>query len=451
MTDTAPALTVAVRTLGCKVNRTESETLAEELLGSGTVVVDDQDAADVVVINTCTVTAEADAKARKAVRHALRAAREPVVVVTGCLASMDPQGLKALDSRVVVEQDKTLLAKAVAEAAGIRGGPALRQASAGEPSPLRGVPGLQNSRRTPADSGLTARAFRTRTTVKVQDGCDRRCTYCIVPDARGNPRSVPAADLIGRVAALRAGGTREVVLTGINIGRYSDAPAAPDVASLIGALAETGIERIRVSSIEPLDLTPRLLETLAPIPAVMPHLHVPLQSGCDRTLAAMGRGYDRAAFADALTRARAAIPGLALTTDVIVGFPGETDADFAESLAFVEACGFAKLHVFRYSARPGTPAADLPDRPDPRCVAERARAMRALGEHLAAAYAHSRVGGRASVLVERLGGFTFAGTSEDYLHVTVRVADSDVLPRSGDVVAVDITAAERGAAWATLL
>lgn len=426
MTDASPslALRVAVRTLGCKVNRTESEALVEELLGAGALVVDEADA-DVVVVNTCTVTAEADAKARKAVRQALRASQEPIVVVTGCLAAVDAEGLKTLGSRVVVEADKTLLAAAV----------------------LARVAGSGGARLSGA--GADPRAFRTRATVKVQDGCDHRCTYCIVPDARGDPVSVRTAEVVGRVAALHAGGTAEVVLTGVNIGRYRDpSGGARDLAALVEAVAATGIERIRISSIEPMDLTRRLLSTLASIPAVMPHLHVPLQSGCDRTLLAMGRGYDTAAYADAIAAARGALPGLAITTDVIVAFPGETAADFAGSLAFVEACGFSRLHVFRYSPRPGTPAERMDGRLDPREAADRARAMRALGEQLAATHARGRVGGRAGVLVERVERGVATGTSEDHLRVRVRLPDDDsesVHP--GEVLDVELTAAERGDAW----
>ncbi|MDO8915561.1 MAG: tRNA (N(6)-L-threonylcarbamoyladenosine(37)-C(2))-methylthiotransferase MtaB [Coriobacteriia bacterium] len=439
------ALRVAVRTLGCKVNRTESESLIEELLGAGAVLVEEADA-DFVVVNTCTVTAEADAKARKAVRHALRAPRGPIVIVTGCLAALDPAGLAALDSRVVVDADKERLAQRVIARVLPGPGTTLRsvKASAGDPSPLRGSPGLQNLASGGPETGHP-RAFRTRATVKVQDGCDHRCAYCIVPDARGAPRSVPASNVVDRVAALIAGGVREVVLTGVNIGRYTGG-----LARLVTQVAATGIERIRISSIEPIDLTPALLATLARTPAVMPHLHVPLQSGCDTTLAAMGRGYDTAAFADSIARARDAMPGLALTTDIIVGFPGESAADFAESLAFVEACGFSRLHVFRYSPRPGTPAAAMSERPDPREVADRARRMRALGERLSSAHARARVGGRARVLVERVGDEVATGTTEDYLHVTVRLSPAVTAPRPGDVVPATITAAERGSAWAVL-
>lgn len=402
---------VAFVTLGCKVNRTESEAAAEDLIGRGARIADPGEPASVVVVNTCTVTGEADAKARKAVRQALAAPAAPVVVVTGCLAAVDADALRALGERVVVEADRGAVAPRVAH---------LLELGEGAPA-------------TPAPR--SGAAFRTRVMVKVQDGCDARCTYCIVPDARGLPASVPRADVVARVAALAAGGTAEVVLTGVNIGRYSD--GGLDLAGLVREVAATGIARIRVSSIEPLDLTPRLLDALAGTPAVLPHLHVPLQSGCDRTLAAMGRRYSLKEFADALARARQALPGSAVTTDVIVGFPGETAQDHAESVAFVEECAFAGLHVFRFSRRAGTPAAAMPAQVPPPESAERAAAMRALGARLACAHARARVGGIADVLVESIQDGRAAGTSEDHLRVDVRGSAA-----VGEVVRVRITGAD---------
>jgi threonylcarbamoyladenosine tRNA methylthiotransferase MtaB len=410
---------VALRTLGCKVNRAESESVAESLLGRGVELVAAAADADVVVINTCTVTGEADAKARKAVRRALGAGAGPIVVVTGCLAALDPDGLARLGRRVVVEADKSRVVARVAE---VLGHDALGTAAGTRgPAPAR------------TDSG-----FRTRVMVKVQDGCDHRCSYCIVPDARGAPRSVPAAQVVRRVSELACAGTREIVLTGVNIGRYAD--EGTDLGGLVERVGATGVPRIRISSIEPLDLTHDLLETLSCTPALLPHLHVPLQSGCDRTLQEMLRGYGTAVFADALRRARAALPGLAVTTDVIVGFPGETDDDFAESLAFVEACAFAKLHVFRYSKRPGTPAAGLPGHVDPRELTERAARMRALGDDLAARYACSRLGQTADLLVESIHGPSAHGTTEDYLR-----ADTDAAGLSeGEVARVRLLSIDNG-------
>lgn len=410
---------IALRTLGCKVNRTESEALADALSGACDVVMDTDQGADVVVVNTCTVTGEADAKARKAVRRALEAG--PVaVVVTGCLAAVDPEGLRALDPRVVVEPDKAALASRVAALAGT--GP-------------------------PKGATAAVRRGRTRVMVKVQDGCDRRCAYCIVPDARGLPSSVPSAAIVRRVTALIAAGAPEAVLTGINIGRYRDGDAAQDLAALVRLVAATGMGRVRISSIEPHDLDARLLSTLAAEPAVVPHLHVPLQSGCDKTLAEMGRGYTAAEFADVLRRARAALPGLSLTTDVIVGFPGETDEDFAASMEFVKRAGFTRLHVFRYSSRHGTPAAARPDQVPAPLRAARAREMRALSDELLQAHARARVGSVTTVCVERVADGRARGTGDDSLHVSV---PADGL-RTGSVVRVLIDGAEGSGLVGTVL
>lgn len=384
--------TVELRTLGCKVNRSESESLAAALLACG-IVVAAPDAArtpDAIIVNTCTVTGEADAKARKEVRRALDATAGPVVVV-GCLAAVDADGLRALDERVRVEADRRVVADVVASVLGADAGVSESAAASGG-------------------------AMRTRALVKVQDGCDNRCSYCIVPDARGVPRSESADVIVDRVARLHAAGTAEVVLTGINLGRYADAGAA-DLAALIERIAATGIRRIRLSSIEPPDLTPRLLGVLGSLPAVAPHLHVPLQSGCDRTLAAMGRRYDSAQFARILAAAREAIPHLAVTTDIIAGFPGETDADFAASFAFAESCGFTKLHVFRYSPRAGTPAASAQDQVPPATRAERARRLRALSADAERAHEASRAGSTAMLLLEETHGAVQRGTTEDYLRL----------------------------------
>jgi len=412
-------LTVAMRTLGCKVNRVEAEKVAATLLGSGVRVVDEEDAA-VIIVTTCTVTAEADHKARKAVRHALRLPQAPVVVVSGCLAAIDPEGLAALGERVVVEADKDAVAIRVAA---LLGG-ALTDAPV---APRVGEP------------------FRTRAIVKVEDGCNAFCAYCIVPYARGVPRSVPLVEVVAEVASLVDAGVAEVVLTGINIGRYEDGGAAlPD---LIEAVAATGVRRLRISSIEPGDVDARFLQVAAATPSFCRHLHIPLQSGCDRTLAVMGRTYDTAGYAAVLARAREALPGVAITTDVLTGFPGETSADFEETLAFVEACGFSRLHVFRYSPRAGTPAAEMPEQVSPAEKSARARRLRALDAQLRAQFAQASVGRDAEVLIERVSEDGVAeGTTREYLPVVMTGAPFG----ERDVVTLRLTGVKSGrmtAAW----
>lgn len=381
---------VAVKTLGCKVNRVESERIVAELLGGGFESVDEQ-AAEIIVINTCTVTGEADAKARKAVRHALDGACRPIVVVTGCLAALDSDGLRSLGERVVVEADKAKVSGRIAEITGA----------------------------TVADSGAMVRAggpFRTRAMVKVEDGCDNRCSYCIIPDARGVPRSTPVSDVVAEVSAMVGAGVGEVVLTGINLGRYRD--GACDLAELVSAVARTGVPRLRLSSIEPPDLTERLLATLADMPAFCRHLHVPLQSGSDEVLRAMNRAYTLAEYVQLIDRARQALPGLVVTTDVIAGFPGESDANAKETADAISRIGFSRLHVFRYSVRPGTPAASMEQVPPP-VKSRRAAELRSLGDSLQESFLSSLVGRDLELLVESVESNGVQGTSREYAHVAV--------------------------------
>ncbi len=401
---------VAFRTLGCKVNRVESDAIAAELIGRGVEIAGEEDAA-LIVINTCTVTGEADAKARKAVRQALAAPSHPVVVVTGCLAALDASGLRALDSRVVVEADKQRVAQRVADALALEAhahaGPPLREAAA---------------------RARTGEGFRTRALLKIEDGCDNFCSYCIIPYARGVPRAVPLQQVIADAGALVEAGVREIVMTGINIGRYEDAGA--DLTDLVRGVARTGVQRLRLSSIEPPDLTPRLLDTLARTDALCEHLHVPLQSGSDAVLRSMGRSYTADQFERLIAHARRAMPGLAVTTDVIAGFPGETEADHESSLALVARVGFAKVHVFRYSERRGTPAAQMVQLA-PEIRAARAAQLRELGERLRAAYASACQGRVAEVLVECVVDGLALGTTRDYLRVEALapgVLAGEVLP-----------------------
>lgn len=406
-------LRVHVKTLGCKVNRVESDGFAAELLSMGATVTELDDAS-VVVINTCTVTGEADAKARKAVRKALKGACRPVVVVTGCLATLDAQGLRAIDERVVVEADKDRVVERMAGLLGI------------EAHRLRGA-----TVRPAYGAG-----FRTRGSIKVEDGCDNRCTYCIVPDARGVPRATPLPRIVAEAEGLVAAGVSEIVLTGINIGRYRSEEA--DLARVVQAVADTGIPRIRLSSIEPPDLTAELLDVLADTPAVCEHLHVPLQSGSDAVLESMGRHYDSGRFLELIAAARSAIPGLSLTTDVIAGFPGETDADHQATVDIVRTASFAKLHVFRYSERPGTPAAGMVQL-DSVVRGARAAELRGVGAELRAAHIRGMVGAKAQVLVEQVEQGVARGTTRDYVRVTFPAAGRAAV---GSLVDVDLDTAK---------
>lgn len=401
-----PAPTVFVRTLGCKVNRTDSEQIAAALIGQGAEL-GPEDEASVVIINTCTVTGEADRKARKAVRHALGSATAPVVVVTGCLAALDAEGLESLGDRVVVESDKARVAARVSALLGVRESPSGAAVRHGE-------------------------GFRIRAGVKVEDGCDAYCAYCIVPFARGVPRSVGLQSVLSEVETLVASGTTEVVLTGINIGRYSsDGLGLP---GLVKAVAGTGVRRIRISSVEPLDLTEELLDIFAATPQLCPHLHVPLQSGSDAILASMKRGYTAAEYRERIALVRERLAGVAITTDVIVGFPGESVQDFEDTLALVREVSFTRLHVFRYSKRVGTAAAAMPFQVPSEESARRAAVLRSKDRRLRAAYAVSRHGQEAELLIEEVSsggpGRSAVGTTGDYLRA--RIEADDVAP--GDLV-----------------
>ena len=442
---------VAVSNLGCRVNRVELDAIAGELVAAGCELVDEE-SADLVVVNTCAVTGEAEAKARKAVRHAAALAQRPQVLATGCVASLFADELAALADNVEVEPDKDRVAtRALSHflpddlshfAAGAGVGARTNAAECGtvnssavsvNPSSASAAGGVVPSPFAPLDIGESVApghaitpTGRMRPGLKVQDGCDHRCTYCIVWKARGRARSLDAADVVSQVRALVSEGAREVVLTGIDLGRYES--QGLDLAGLLDrVLDETEVGRVRLSSVEPAGVTPRLLRVMAASGGrVAEFLHVPLQAGCDGTLRRMGRPYTVAEYRAIVDRARVAVPHLALACDLIVGFPGETDEDFATSLETCREIGFAKMHVFRYSKRPGTPAADMSDQVAPEVMVERSRAMREMAAASRCAYAESLVGTSQLVLVERAdsgvtGGLVEAHVGPGYTGELVRM------------------------------
>ncbi|WP_273397628.1 MiaB/RimO family radical SAM methylthiotransferase [Thermophilibacter mediterraneus] len=385
---------VALVNLGCRVNRVELDLMASELERAGAEVVGEREAA-AVVVNTCAVTGEAEAKTRKAVRRVATLPQRPLVVATGCVANLFSDELEALAPGVVVERDKARVAARVIEGLGL-----VPQA----PAPAGDDPAEACA--SPAHRDAPTPTGRTRPGIKIQDGCDNRCTYCIVWRARGRARSLAADEVLLAVREARARGAREVVLTGINLGSYRDA-AAGDLAlpGLLDLLLErTDVERIRLSSIEPPDVTPELCAVMAAAgERVAPFLHVCLQSGCDETLRRMARVYRTDLFRHVAATAREAVPGIALGTDLIVGFPGETDAEFEASLAFCREMRFARMHVFRYSRRPGTPAATMPGQVPAPVSAERGRRARELADEMRLAQARSLVGEKDLVVVQSPG------------------------------------------------
>ena len=384
----------SVVNLGCKVNRVESDEVAARLLARGASRAK-EGAADLIVVNTCTVTGEAEKKTRKAVRRALSANDRARVVVTGCAAAIDAEGLSAISPRVEIVAKGALVAR-VGEIADELGG----ETAPGRPD-------------TAGDSayelGLRmGGSFPTRVGLKVQDGCNNACSFCIVHLARGPATSREADEVVAEAVSLAAAGVREIVLTGINLASYRDAVRGLGLAGLLERLLtatepyeEGGRCRFRISSVEPADVDEALIEAMAAAEGrICRHLHLPLQSGSSKVLAEMARPYDAAAFEGIVARLRGAMPSIALSTDLIAGFPGESDADFAETLALAERCGFSRIHAFPYSRRAGTPAAERTDQVAPEVKAERARRLRALAERLRAQDFAARVGTTELALVE---------------------------------------------------
>lgn len=368
----------------------ESEAIAAALLALGWTRATDAADCDVAILNTCTVTGEADAKNRKALRTLLRAGKA-AIIVTGCAVNIDTARYADVDPRISCEHDKERI-------------PALAVRLARDTAAVSTAISDQTTMER-SDSG-----FRTRVDLKIQDGCDNACSYCIVHVARGPARSVPAATVISRARTLADAGTRELVLVGIDLAAYRDADI--DLARLVTLLQEkTDIGRVRVSSVEPQSVTPTLVDVLAHSEGrLCRHLHLCLQSGSDKVLREMNRRYDADAFCALANRLHEAVPRIALSTDVIVGFPGETEDDFARTCKLVERCGFMRLHVFRYSKRPGTPAAIRDDQVDPKIKAARSQTLIDLGRRLALSDMERRLGTIEEVVIERPG----IGTSESY-------------------------------------
>jgi len=394
-----PGVTVRVHvsSLGCKLNQSEMDGLAARLQAAGHELVASPAEADLCVLNTCAVTHVAAQKSRQAVRRLHRDNPAARLVITGCYVEMSPAAVRDLPGVEVVAGNRAkdrLLDDLFA--------------------PLPSVPVLPPTLRP-----------RTRALVKIQDGCDNTCTYCIIRLARGEQRSRPAGEILDEVRARLAAGYQEIVLTGVHVGAYGRDRTGNrrelDLWGLVSLLlGETAVPRLRLSSVEPWDLPGEALD-LWQDARLCRHLHLPLQSGSAATLRRMGRRYDPAGFVALASAARAAVPGLALTSDLIVGFPGETEAEFEESLALVQAMGFARVHVFPFSSRPGTPAAFMPGQVPPGIKAERAAMMREAGAAAELAFARQFLGQTVRVLWESVrpgdDGPVWSGLTDNYLHV----------------------------------
>ena len=417
----------AIANLGCKVNQSEMDAVERLLRARGVELVDSREPADLVIVNTCTVTAIADRKSRQIVRRSRRASPDAQVLVTGCSVAVDPESLAAADpaARFFDNESKGRL---LAELAALVVAPDGRQLPT-----LSGVEAVQASPggALEADEGSIEDDFeartaidRTRAFVKIQDGCSFHCTYCIIPKARGPAVSVAADSVLADVDRALAAGHREVVLTGINAGTYADGSIAlPGLVRRI--LGETSVERIRLSSIEPQHVTDELLDVwVGSGGRCLPHFHIPLQSGDDTVLRRMGRRYDAASYAALVARVRAAMPGAAVHADVIVGFPGEDGAAWERTLDFLRGLDPAGVHVFRYSARPGTPAARMVGQVDGKTKKRRAAGALAFAAEARARFAERQIGRDVRVLFEQpLSGGRWLGHADNHVLVEVKALD----------------------------
>lgn len=402
-------------TYGCKANQYDTQVLREALVRRG---LEEQDReAELVVVNTCTVTAEAGRKARQLIRRIGRETPGTRIAVTGCLAESEPEVLRELPGVDWV----------------LGNGEAKRPVNF-----LRELGHDIDPEELGIPAGVTEFAGHTRAFLKIQDGCDMACAFCIIPKVRGRSVSRSAEELEAEVARLVRAGHVEIVLCGIHIGHWG-LDRGSRLAELVRRLAVLRVEddegralpfRVRLSSIEATEVDDDLLAVMADRPdRVAPHLHMPMQSGSDAVLARMNRWYDRATYLAACDRIRQRLDRPAFTADVLVGFPGEGEQEFAETLAAVGEAGFARLHVFPFSPRPGTEAESMHDRPDPMAVRERRAALSEAADAVAAAYGESLVGARDTVVLEG-----FVGLSGRYQRVRVAPEELEGLPRAVEVV-----------------
>ena len=393
---------VHLRMVGCRLNQSEIDTMARQFTAQGHEIVDGPADADQMIINTCAVTTEATRTSRKLIRDFHRQNPAGETTVTGCYAQLAPQHLARLPGvrRVAGNDEKDKLVSI------ITGEPIeIYDSEPHERAPMPGAMG------------------RTRAFVKVQDGCDNACTFCVTTIARGAGRSRSIDDVVREVNALHGIGYREVVLTGVHLGSYGhDFGDKDGLTQLVQALLkDSDMPRLRLSSLEPWDLSPAFFELWADR-RLCPHLHLPLQSGCDATLKRMRRHTSQSSFRALVRSARRAIPRLRITTDVIAGFPGESDEEFESSISFIREMDFGGLHVFRYSGRPGTPASRMRGQVSNRIKKERSARLLDLSDAMIKRFAERQRGSDAEVLWEQISGatpdgFVHHGYSENYMRV----------------------------------
>ena len=395
---------IACLTLGCKVNQYDTEAMREAFERLGYVSVPFDGPADVYLINTCTVTGTGDQKSMKLIRRAFREHPEAGIIVAGCLAQRDAQRVRLPGVRLILgTRDRARVAE-------------LYERALNENQVICAVG---------AEEGwmfehLTVQRHEghTRAVMKIQEGCDNRCAYCVIPSVRGPVRSMPLAEVAAEAKALGAAGYKELVVTGIHLMSYGRDLGLTLVDALRAIHEAEGVERIRLGSLEPVNVTDEFVSALRQMPKICPQFHLSMQSGSEGVLRRMRRRYNPRQYLEAARRLQAAFPGCALTTDVIAGFPGETDEEHRETLAFIEEVGFARIHVFPFSPRTGTEAAGMPGQVPEAVKKARAAELIALGDRLEQEFVRSLVGTAQRVLFEEEGeGGLAEGYTENYVRV----------------------------------
>ncbi len=415
----------AFYTLGCKVNQYETSVMQKAVTDSGNSVVAINDSPDVIVVNSCTVTSESDRKARQNIRKYRRANPQAVIVLTGCLPQAFPDDAAGLDAADILLGNGTnsMLIKSVEQflATGER------------------IINIAKHERDAAFDTPPIDKFpeRTRAYLKIQDGCERYCTYCIIPMARGFVRSKSPDDIVKEVTCLAHAGHKEIVLVGINLSTYGKDSGLNLCDAVDAVCSVDGIDRVRLGSLEPDLFTDEMLERLAAEPKFCPQFHLALQSGCDATLKRMNRHYTSEFYADLVNRIRAKFSNSSITTDIMVGFAGETEEEFNESLAFVKSIGFARSHVFAYSRRSGTIADRLPNQVTSAVKQARSAKMIAATTESEQIFLATQVGLTVPVLFETYENGVNCGYSENYTHV--KAVGKDL---RGEIANVKITAVE---------
>jgi threonylcarbamoyladenosine tRNA methylthiotransferase MtaB len=430
--------TFSIENFGCRATQADTAAIERQLRSSGLARVGEHSQAEIVVLNTCTVTAAADAQARDAIRHVYASNPAARILVSGCYAQRAPEELATLEGVEWVVGNSHfaeipgILSALTQDPVAVPGAGTsslipVAALSAGEMSLARGPAKILTSDIFAQSAVLTGRASaedgeHTRPTLKMQDGCNHRCSYCVIPFVRGNSRSLAPEQVLEEVRSLVAAGAREIVLSGINLGSYGRdlTPRVSLQSVLQRILDETPLERLRLSSVEPMDVTEDLLRFIAAEPRIAQHVHMPLQSASNRILQAMHRWYRAEHYERRIELIREFLPDAAIGADVIVGFPDETKGDFEATRAFIERLPFAYLHVFSFSPRPGTTAANLPNAVGPAEIRARARRLRALSAQKAADFGSAQAGrSHRALTLNRQGSDWTESLTGNYLKVKI--------------------------------